>query len=272
MAEGNVNAGPAVPPDKCHYNPRWMDSTFRSPKEAKSLLGPELESGNLSRRDYDALLKTLPGFRFTEVRAALSAAGMFTSRARQIKIIGGYVLGSLLGSSYRLYQHRNLFNGVENITGFARAMDNIKAKVGYTPGAVVFVRPLFPSMEDGGEPEHAFEQDAPQDIPTDESMPEEPQQQPLRVVRASPPPTATASSPQPRSRWDEIRAERRRPEGPGKAWDNIRAGRRPDGSPLPKQELRDGPDSAELPFRDSDRAAEQANFDALLEKERKMGS
>ncbi|KAJ7040322.1 hypothetical protein C8F04DRAFT_1254081 [Mycena alexandri] len=257
-------------PTGYQYNPQWMDDTFRNRKEAQSLLGPEVQNGNLSRRDYDALMTTLPGFRFTEFTgAAVSAAALLltSARAQQTKIIGGYILGLTLGKGIRIYQHQSLFNGLENVAGFERAMDNVKEKVGYKAGAVVLVRPLSAF----GDTEQPFQPETETPYMAEQPMAEQPQLRAAQVPSGSAP-----SSPQPKSRWDEIRAARR-VDGPGKAWENIRQGRRPDGSPLPRRAESkpwDGERQSSEPFsfRDTDRAVEQANFDAMLERERKMSS
>jgi hypothetical protein len=44
-----------------YHNPSWLYSTFKSRATAEVLLSPELESGNLTTRDYDNAIKFLPG-------------------------------------------------------------------------------------------------------------------------------------------------------------------------------------------------------------------
>ena len=53
-----------------HYNVNWMSSAFKSRAAAEALLSPELESGNLSYRDYDTAIQFLPGpHRYYHVRS-----------------------------------------------------------------------------------------------------------------------------------------------------------------------------------------------------------
>ncbi|KAJ6575415.1 hypothetical protein B0H19DRAFT_641748 [Mycena capillaripes] len=252
------------------YNIAWMDTTFHTRKHSESLLGPELENGNLTRRDYDALMVALPGVQYSDLTGfAVSAVGtLWYSRFKPPKVsvgLVGYLCGAMMGKAMRVYTHRDYLRSIENINGFARAMENVKRKVGYSPGILSLTRPLSFTDE-----ERPFQQEA--DTPYGESVPESmPQPAPAPAV------TSTSASPPSRgkSRWEEIRAARRA-DGPSKAWENIRQGRRPDGTPLPKprsaSESRSGQSSEPLTFRDSDRAVEQASFDAMLERERKMSS
>ena len=46
---------------QAYSNLIWLYSTFTSRATAESLLSPELESGNLTTRDYDNAIRFLPG-------------------------------------------------------------------------------------------------------------------------------------------------------------------------------------------------------------------
>ncbi|KAJ7675319.1 hypothetical protein B0H17DRAFT_132082 [Mycena rosella] len=240
-----------MPGGVCEYNVSWMDRTFSAVKRSESLLAPELQNGNLSRRDYDALMRSLPGLHHSEFLGyVVSGAGVFLYSRKTPKLsvgIIGYILGLALGKGLRVYTHTSYFRSIENINGFSQAMDNVKLEI-------------------------PFQQEA--DTPYGESP--EPS---VAVARTPALPASASQAPLAKSRWEEIRAVRRAADGPGKAWENIRQGRKPDGTPLSKQTASetersesDNGQSWTSAFRDNDRAAEQASFDAMLEKERKMSS
>ncbi|KAJ7193320.1 hypothetical protein GGX14DRAFT_589042 [Mycena pura] len=256
----DVQNGPSRP-DRCDYSVSWMDRTFSTRRKCESLLGPELENGNLTRNDYDALMAALPGVPYSNL-IGLSAGGIGAialSRPKPPSLSAGllaYACGSTFGKVLRVYTHQKFFRSVENINGFSRALDNVKRKVGYTPGLINFSRPLAPA--DWEHPPFQQEADTPYGGPIE----------PIPPAAAAPTSVNTQTSPV-RSRWEEIRAARR-VEGPGKAWENIRQGRTADGSPLPKLEPQSSSNDSSL--RDDNRAIAQASFDAMLERERKMNS
>ncbi|KAJ7897172.1 hypothetical protein B0H14DRAFT_3597294 [Mycena olivaceomarginata] len=237
--------------DKCVYDVSWMRRTFYRRKYSESLLTPELENGNLTRKDYDALLALGSGAWKTERRHDQSVVS-FQAAHKVIAALGGYFFGEVVGWGLRLNGHNRYFRSVEDVNGFARAMENI-------------VRPLSSAYgEPAAREPQPFQKET--DTPYGESLPEQAAEAAAPTSR--PPPAAAA-----KSRWEEIRAARRA-DGPGKAWENIRQGRRPDGTALPKKsefDTRSEPSEA-TPFRDTDRAAAQASFDAMLERERRMGS
>lgn len=47
-----------------------------------------------------------------------------------------------MGWGLRLNGHNRYFRSVEDVNGFARAMENVKHKTGYSPGIIQIVRPL----------------------------------------------------------------------------------------------------------------------------------
>ncbi|KAF7337496.1 hypothetical protein MSAN_02222600 [Mycena sanguinolenta] len=272
----STSTAPTAPsPDKCVYDVAWIDRTFHRRKTAESLLGPELENGNLTQKDYDRLVAFVPGGELKSNIMGLSLSAVITtgvwalSKKRPNTILltaGGWVFGETLGKGFRVNAHLKYLRSLEDVNGFSRAMENIKRKVGYTPGLIQLVKPL--SSLDG--------ELAPFQKEIDTSYYEE--KLPESTTTPSPTPTSRpqppAASPAPaKSRWDEIRATRH-VDGPSKAWENIRQGRRPDGTSLPTKsefESRSEPSEAS-PYRDIDRAAAQASFDALLERERRMSS
>ncbi|KAJ7459162.1 hypothetical protein B0H11DRAFT_1737509 [Mycena galericulata] len=249
------------PSPRCEYNIQWMDRTFRDPKASEKLLSAELENGNLTRRDYDRIMANLPGFQYSDAVGPVTSgvASILYSRYRRPNfavVMVGYMVGDLVGRGARIWTHQRCFLSIENVEGFSRAMDNVKRQVGYKPGLISLTRPLL--VSDG---ESAFQREF----------------EPASTVAptADPPSAlpATTQTPLVKSRWDEIRA--RRADGPNKAWENIRQGRRPDGTPVPRRsapQSRNDTNDQPSPFRDDDRAAAQASFDAMLERERNKSS
>ncbi|KAJ7651656.1 hypothetical protein DFH06DRAFT_549768 [Mycena polygramma] len=264
-SSSSSSTGPSHP-DRFLYNVAWMNRTFHSRAVSESLLAPELENGNLTRRDYDALMTRLPGVQYSELAGfaisglgAVAYSGFKPPKAPVVLV--SYVAAEVLGKSFRLYAHRTCLQSIEDINGFSRAMENVKRKVGFTPGLLNFERPLSWAQAESG-----FQQEM--DTPYGES----PQ------AAAAPVASSTSTTPPPRakSRWEEIRTVRRA-DGPGKSWENLRLGRRSDGTPLtkpsPSEPREEQSSSSEFAtFRDTDRAAQQASFDAMLERERKMNS
>ncbi|KAF7307141.1 hypothetical protein MIND_00507500 [Mycena indigotica] len=251
-----------------NYDPKWMDRTFSSRRKIETLLGPELGT-NITRRDYELLMHTLPGLHYTDFLGIPIGVGVWLAAGnRRTKFAwkaGAFVAGAasmVAGEVLRLYTHTKIFKRIENKHGFSRAMDNVKLKVGFSPGLVSFTGKF---SED--EAEQAFaadpvnlEPDAPIDSP------------PRAIPSLSPSPSPQQPA---YSRWDEIRANRNK-EG-NKAWENIRKGRRADGSSIQNQSESppETPSSSNsqpvlTPFRDEDRAAAQAAFDALVDRERNM--
>ncbi|KAJ7269431.1 hypothetical protein B0H12DRAFT_1009634 [Mycena haematopus] len=291
----STSKAPTAPsPDKCVYDVSWMDRTFYRRKSAESLLAPELENGNLTRKDYERLVAFVPGGGLkTDVRylrltiSAFVASGVWALSKKPpngfLITAGGWCLGETLGKGLRVNAHFKYLRSIEDVNGFSRAMENIKRKVGYTPGLIQLVKPL--SSADGepapfqGETGKLQPRSAAVLLLTsflDTSYYEETVPGPTAATSptsTSRPQLPSASPVAAKSRWEEIRAVRHA-DGPGKAWENIRRGRRPDGTLLPQKsefETRSEP-SEPSPFRDIDRAAAQASFDALLERERRMSS
>ncbi|KAJ7492336.1 hypothetical protein FB451DRAFT_1217952 [Mycena latifolia] len=266
MSSPKVSDAPGPYDGRCEYNVSWMDRTFRSRKYSESLLAPELENGNLSRQDYEALMRSLPGIQYSDLTGfAMSGTGVILySRFKPPKIsVGllGYLCGLTVGKGLRMYTHLSFFRSIENINGFERAMANVKRKVPYDRGLVSFTAPLSSDWE-----QPPFEQEA------DTFYGQSPE--PSAAVATTVPAAPTPKAPLAKSRWEEIRATRR-VDAPSKAWENIRQGRKPDGTLLPKQtgpESESGQPWTPSTFRDSDRAAEQASFDAMLERERSRSS
>ncbi|KAJ7070799.1 hypothetical protein C8F01DRAFT_1107901 [Mycena amicta] len=240
---------PQAGPSRCDYSPGWLDRTFNSRRKVETLLGPELDK-NLSRKDYELLLRSLPGPHYTDfVGITTGIAAMLLPRKKPASIASALVVcavGSVVGQAARMYTHLQVFKSIENRHGFARAMESVKRKVGYTPGLITFSGKL-PAEE----PEQPFAQMEP-DAPFETAS------------ETAPPPKPSAPG---KSRWDEIRTDRR-VDGSRKAWDNIRQGRRADGTSL--QKLPDPQSESQSSFRDEDQVAAQAAFDALVDRERNM--
>ncbi|KAF7303289.1 hypothetical protein MKEN_01293000 [Mycena kentingensis (nom. inval.)] len=245
------------------YNPGWMDKTFKSQARVEALLGPELGI-NLSRKDYDTVLRVFSGPRYTDFFgvgagiAAMTLPPVVLKRRVSIPLgLAAYTVGSVAGAVSRHFTHIQVLRGLENPHGFARALESVKRKVPYTPGLIGFSRKLPPAEEEERLPFSELEPDLP---------PVEGFAGQRTKIPNPPPPTVPG-----KSRWDELRAARRVAEA--SVWDNIRAGKRADGGATTTQSPAK-PDATEYnsatPYRDEDRIAAQAEFDALVERERRM--
>ncbi|KAJ7293044.1 hypothetical protein C8J57DRAFT_1703887 [Mycena rebaudengoi] len=260
---------PPPPRNDAEYNVHWMDRTFRSRTACETLLLPEVQNGNLNAQDYARILAARPFIRFSGILGyALSGVGVYLSvralRPPRLALAGAsFVAAPVLGEALRVAGHLRLFRAVEDVDGFARAMDNVRRKVAYAGlGPITLKRRLravegderpFADAVEQGTTEYGESAAPPDGVP--------PRTVPNAPVRAA----------AGKSRWDEIRETRSRTEE-NKTWESIRRGR-----PRPSAANVDSsggqpPSSEPLGYRDDDRAGEQARFDAMLEKERNMGA
>ncbi|KAJ7878601.1 hypothetical protein B0H13DRAFT_2668096 [Mycena leptocephala] len=211
------------PSDKFLYNVSWMEQTFRNRKHSESLLDPELQNGNLSRKDYDTLMGTLRVAPYYDL-AGYAIVGLGTAFYTRFKVptftvgIAGYTGGKMLGSIMRLSRHQKGLSSIENVHGFSRAMDNTRLT--------------------GSAPESP-----PESLP--ESLP-----QPVVAPVSSTPLYHHHAQSRVGMKYALLRDALMGLVKPGRTF--VKAG-----DPMPST------------FRGSDRAAEQASFDAMLERERK---
>jgi len=162
----------------------------------------------------------------------------------------GFVIGHVMSLS----AHYNFVRSIENPAGFSQAIDNIQKNTGsFPPPGPVIIR-------QGGKWAVDHDPDAP---PLDTS--------PVTREQPATPTTTVASDThpiKPVSKWDQIRAVNSR-LSTNSSWDAIRQNHER-ARVATSSATGEGGDEDFERTRGDDRAAEQARFDELLEKERNI--
>jgi len=173
---------------------------------------------------------------------------------RILGIATGSAFGSLaLGNGLTLNSHFNFVRSLNNPGGFARAIEHIEKQSGRPlPAGPVITRKY--DIEEGL---HG-NTDAPQVLLPPEPVAERTPQLPQ--------PDTSEEPARPSSKWDQIRANAA--TSTSSSWDALR--QKHEKSRLQKPNT--VPTNQNTDREQDDRAAEQAQFDALLERERKLGS
>ncbi|EKM83803.1 hypothetical protein AGABI1DRAFT_110405 [Agaricus bisporus var. burnettii JB137-S8] len=239
------------------YNVRWVTRTFSSRAKVEALLGPEHSAGSISSHDYDAALSFFPGFHnyygIILSTATLAAVYVFRkpswSRLRFWGVATGTSFGSLaLGNALTLKSHFDFVRSLNNPAGFAEAMERIQKQSGLQqPHGPVIQRKY--NIEEGlhGNVEQH------QDLVSTEPEPLQQQTAPVQQGRSS-------------SKWDQIRASNAA-ASPSSTWDALRQKQQ---KSQPQKPQNDTPRRNEN--ASDDQTIDQAQFDALLDKERNVGS
>ncbi|KAK2461843.1 hypothetical protein APHAL10511_006306 [Amanita phalloides] len=237
-----------------NYNITWIEQTFRSRSVTETLLGPEHESGNITTNDYHLATRFLPGpHRYYRTFGGAGFPVLYafrrpnwTLKTYAILLIGS-ITGSFIGHAVSVTKHYNFVRSLENPIGFSRALENVQHCVGgvLPSGPVIISRkPRVDDMEDASEPGAA-------DVVKHD-------------VKSEP------KSSKPMSKWEQIRAMNAS-SAPTSSWDTIR--QKEEKAQLSKSGVSVNHDREILPdSRPVDRAAQQAEFDAMLERERQGSS
>lgn len=241
------------------YNVRWIESTFPSRTVAESLLSPERESGNITTHDYEAATLFLPGYHryYRHLGSLLAIPLLYAIRRPHWSNIRSYLFlttasfgGFVIGHVMSLSEHYNFVRSIENPEGFSQALENIQKKIGsFPPPGPTIVR-------QGGKWAVDHDTDTP---PLDTSPVAHHSTAPRSTLDNVPP------SIKPMSKWDQIRAANSR-TSTNSSWDALRQKHE-------RARMPPSPSARSETFertRGGDRAAEQAKFDELLEKERNM--
>ncbi|KAM6498196.1 hypothetical protein JOM56_006144 [Amanita muscaria] len=232
-----------------NYNIRWTEQTFRSRPVAEALLGPEHELGNITTNDYELAIRFLPGFhRHYRVLGGLTAIpivyalrrpGWSTVRTYTV-LAAGTMAGFAAGHAVSLIKHLNFVRSLENPIGISRAFENVQQRIGGTmpPGPVIIRQCRSDHQSDFDAQDHM---------------------EPVSSSRTS----------KPTSKWEQIRVTSARPTAMS-SWEALR--QKHEKTQLSKSGIpvvRNQEDHVES--HPSDREGAQAEFDAMLERERKMG-
>ncbi|KAF9460803.1 hypothetical protein BDZ94DRAFT_1222422 [Collybia nuda] len=241
--------------DSLRYNIRWVEHTFTSRNITESLLSPERESGNITTNDYEAATAFLPGFhrhyRLIGSTVAIPLTLAFrqptwNTRRTYLFLTTASLAGFVVGHVISLSAHFKFVRSIENPVGFSHAMENIRMSTGGSapPGPII--------VREGGKWSVEHDPDAP---------PTEPHSAPAPPTNS----VAVSSSIKHPSKWDQIRNANSRTAN-SSSWDLLRQNHER-GRMASGRESEDDPEQ----IKDYDRAAEQAKFNALLEKERNFG-
>ncbi|KAF8642402.1 hypothetical protein AX16_009668 [Volvariella volvacea WC 439] len=229
------------------YNIRWVEHTFSSPAAVDSLLGPERDAGTLSDPDYQRARHFLPGPHkyYALIGGGVAAPLVLAARrpswsnARVYTLLSAASLtGFMVGRALALHAHVKFVRSIQDPAGFSRALENVQNNSGvFVPRGPEIVRQYSESPPEDHEP-------ALDSWVTQSAKPD---------AKEAPPTKQSAST----SRWEEIRAANS-PIAKDSSWDRIRQ----------NHERVNLPASPSDSDPNTQRRLEQAEFDAMLERER----
>ncbi|KAI0375397.1 hypothetical protein BV20DRAFT_1048541 [Pilatotrama ljubarskyi] len=248
----------------------WFDHAFSSRERAEQLLRPDLETGLLTPHDYELAVSFLPGparylpYVHTVAWGALAGLAVYRYRARvrfPTTIVGvSAATGYGVGIVHYFQQHKKFARQLQDREAFLVVLDNVNSRVGNS-------MPLFPQVdrerilqrirkrrEENGEV-----LDAGIEIVTDVRDSTD-----STALTDSParPDESTGSSARAKSTWDAIREANARNAGRHSSWDELRQRHE-------RQRTVGRVQQAEAAEVEDPRAQAQAEFDAILEAERK---
>ncbi|KAG6897344.1 hypothetical protein C0992_002270 [Termitomyces sp. T32_za158] len=233
-------------PQPVHVDLFWAHRTLADRHSTETLLAPEREAGNVSPHDYEAAVQFSQGpHRFYRLIGAFLAVPIaFAFRKPSWSPTRTYAFlvtstlgGSLAGQALMLSAHINFLRSLENPSGFVQAIDNIRKNSSLGPTIT------------RSDSKWAVDTDP---TPTESSRP-----------RPSTPDNPSANPP---SKWDQIRAANVRPST-NSSWDALRQNH--ERTSVSSVSSDPDPDAFHR-SRNQDRAAEQARFDDMLERERNI--
>lgn len=252
----------------------WLEATFNTRARTEHLLRPELDNGVISKRDFDAAVDFFPGAqRYYSIAGGILGTfsivlyGQLLRRPplpvhRMASLAAFASAGGVLGGTVvRANAHADFFRTLDDRTSFFQALDNIQTRLGEKVSSDS--HPNSPHSASGKENQDMFdaagtsrewEAGSPVGKSTDR-----------HASRPSSPPVQPSS--QPKTRWEEIRAEHARNLATRSSWDELRQN-----ASRPKS---DGAGNERVGISQdpvTERLAEQQKFDALLEAERQKGA
>ncbi|KAL7285204.1 hypothetical protein ACG7TL_000297 [Trametes sanguinea] len=128
----------------------WFDHTFSSRQQAEQLLRPDLESGLLTPHDYQLAVSFLPGpvrylpYLHTAAWGALAGLAVYRFKPKvrfPTTIVGvSAASGYGIGLVHYIRQHKNFARQLQDREAFLIALDNVNRRIGNNV-------PLFPQMD-----------------------------------------------------------------------------------------------------------------------------
>lgn len=260
---------------------QWLDQTFSSRARTEVLLRPELEAGVITEHDYAVATTFLPGYHryypyaYGAIATTLTASyGVMVRRprwshGRMVALSSAaYFLGAVFGQVRRAVAHAGFVRTLDDRAQFFQALQNVNRRLGGDDNA---------SLEWGDDPaaprQHQHQHQRNEQQKTDMSGDAVPAEQesawsasPSPVPRNAPSGGQSSTSSAQSTRWDEIRAANAR-NARSSSWDALRQQHQ---RPAVVDTVQPSPGSYSGAESDTERIAEQARFDALLEAERKL--
>ncbi|KAI0330578.1 hypothetical protein GY45DRAFT_1250639 [Cubamyces sp. BRFM 1775] len=250
----------------------WFDDAFRNRQKAEQLLRPDLEAGLITRHDYDLAVSFLPGsvrylpYVHTVVWGGLSAIAVyrFKLKVRFPKAVVGFsaMAGYGIGLVHYFRQQIRFVRQLDDREAFLLSLDNVNRRLGNP-------LPVFPQEKRDKIMERIKKRraengevlDAGIEIVTDVGDSTE-----STALTDSPPDSNSSQegTARPKSTWEAIREANARNTGRHSSWDELRQRHERQRTAGRVQQKESVPDEVEDP-----RAKAQAEFDAILEAERK---
>ncbi|CDO73217.1 hypothetical protein BN946_scf185007.g272 [Trametes cinnabarina] len=253
----------------------WFDHAFSSRQKAEQLLRPDLESGLLTPHDYQLAVSFLPGpvrylpYIHTVLWGGLAGLAVYRFKPKvrfPTTIVGvSAASGYGIGIIHYIRQHKKFAHELQDREAFLLALDNVNRRIGNTV-------PLFPQLDrdkllarirqrrqENGEvldPGIEIVSDIGDDTDSSayvDSNPEGPDLEPSHSTGRF------------KSTWEAIREANARNAGRQSTWDELRQ-RHERQRAVGRGQARQSEPAEEI---EDPRAKAQAEFDAILEAERK---
>ncbi|KAI0361190.1 hypothetical protein OH77DRAFT_1390948 [Trametes cingulata] len=247
----------------------WFDRAFASRTRTEQLLRPDLESGLLTPHDYELAVSFLPGptrylpYAHTFVWGALAGVAVYKFKSRirfPMTVVGvSAATGYGVGIVHYFQQHKQFARQLQDREAFLVVLDNVNRRIGNS-------LPLFPQVDRDRILERIKKRreesgevlDAGIEIVTDVGDSTD-----STALTDSPNPARSIeTSARPKSTWDAIREANARNAGRHSSWDELRQRHE-------RQRTAGRVQQAEPAEVEDPRAKAQAEFDAILEAERK---
>ncbi|TFK91671.1 hypothetical protein K466DRAFT_643771 [Polyporus arcularius HHB13444] len=252
----------------------WFDHTFASRQSTEQLLRPDLESGLLSQHDFDLAVAFLPGYHrylpyvHSVLWGAAAGYGLYRFKPKipfPTTIVGvSAVSGYGFGLVHYFHEHRNFARQLEDRQAFLLVLENVNKRLG-NPNR------LFPQLDNNRILERIMKrkQESGEYLAPGVELVGDSSTESLAMTDGSTPaPKATedASSSRPKSVWEAIREANAQNTGKRSSWDELRQRyeRERVSERVHVQSQGSTPSDLEDP-----RVTAQAEFDAILEAERK---
>ncbi|KAI0660469.1 hypothetical protein C8Q70DRAFT_913228 [Cubamyces menziesii] len=250
----------------------WFDRAFANRQKTEQLLRPDLETGLLTRHDYDLAVSFLPGpvrylpYVHTAIWGGLSGLAVYRLKLKvrfPTTVVGvSAVTGYGVGIVHYFREHKRFVRQLQDREAFLIVLDNVNKRLGNS-------MPLFSQVdrdkilerisrrraENGEVLDAGIEIVADVGDSTDSTAPTD------SLPDSN---TSQEDTTRPKSTWEAIREANARNTGRHSSWDELRQRYERQRAAGRVQQKDSVPEEVEDP-----RAKAQAEFDAILEAERK---